>query len=358
MASNDKRIEKSYTREIYGGYISINKIDVDEDAEFRCELIYNKIGKLSNLKELWVTMLSKYKSFIILNQKIPQYRLINCEERTLHLWKNCQKSHYGCRTGPMKYQDIYDMWTEFINSDLYLIYTKDPIRRWKNLLAESLEYIDIYHIRPHNKKNTELDPYITKLKKFLCDNINHFDNENEEIICMWNNAKKDIKYANFLTSNEEKWKNNFNALVKYENDHGCFPDPDNYLSSWKTEQHRKYKNQKNGIVVTNPIISKLWTGMIYNVKYERYFNKEKRWIYSMNLVYQYIEINKRLPITNHTEDQNEKICFNWIGAQSKNYKNEKKAMKNPKLRILWEEFIMLKKKNNLIPKPGRKPLNN
>ena len=67
MANNDKRIKKSYEKKELGGYILFNmneeddgkesnkNIDCEEktNIEFKFEMVYNSMGKIKNLEEIW-----------------------------------------------------------------------------------------------------------------------------------------------------------------------------------------------------------------------------------------------------------------------------------------------------------------
>lgn len=270
MACNDTRINKAYTDQIYGGYINIDKIDINTDnvIELRYEKIYNKIGESINI---------------------------------------------------------------------------DPITQWKILFVDLKTHLDTKHKKP---RPTDKDPYIYKLAMFLIHNIHHFDNKNKEIIDLWAEAVNDDRYHIFLITKEDKWKYYFNEVIKYEKKHGCLP-PDTLPSGrWKNTQQWAANKNLEGLVVTDPELKKMWYDFTHSEKYSRYFDIEINWIYRMNTIREYINSFHKLPPSS-SKDPIIASKGMWLNTQTTNYNYNKKSMLNPKLRKLWEEFLIYKKENNL-----------
>ncbi len=267
IATNDARINKTFTNKIYGGYIDINKISIDNDnnnVELRYELIYNNIGKL--------------------------------------------------------FEPI------------------DEEAEWKLLFKDLINHFDTFNAKP---KIDDKNPYISKLCRFLNDNVYRFNNDNTEIINIWTNAVNDPKYHTYLITKEDLWKYHFNYLIQYEADNHTLPGDKVPLGKWKNNQNCAFNINKEGLVVTDPELNKLWNDFINNEKYEQYFSDEKQWIYRMNSIYNYIEIHNKLPPST-VKDPDTKSKGMWLNTQTTNYNYKKKSMENPVLVKLWEKFIIFK----------------
>lgn len=83
MAKNDVRIRKSFENKCLGGYISIEKVNKDDNKnnnekeenekiiEARYEMIYDSFGKLKNRQEIWDYKLNVLLDFIKNNNRVP-----------------------------------------------------------------------------------------------------------------------------------------------------------------------------------------------------------------------------------------------------------------------------------------------
>lgn len=128
MARNDSKIRKSYESKTLGGYIELDKINIegedkdedDNEIEFRYEMIYDKLGILQNNREIWIIKLDRVKQYINENHKRPSSIDKNIEIKTLGSWISNQQSNYKKKLQIMKDQEIYDKWTNFINDEQYI----------------------------------------------------------------------------------------------------------------------------------------------------------------------------------------------------------------------------------------------
>ena len=86
----------------------------------------------------------------------------------------------------------------------------------------------------------------------------------------------------------------------------------------------------------NPEIRKLWDD--FTEKYSKYFlSNEDQWKNVLTEVSKYIDENKKRP-SSEDKDVNIKKLGNWLIHQQRNYKNKQQIMKDPDIRLLWEQF--------------------
>ena len=120
--------------------------------------------------DLWKARMKQVKEFIDENNRRPNKRAKDNNEKQLGSWIGNQLQNAKNRTEIMKEQEIYDEWLEFINDDKYSNYMLDNIDLWKRKLKEVKEFIDENNKRPSStaKDNNEkqLGSWIgTQLKK-------------------------------------------------------------------------------------------------------------------------------------------------------------------------------------------------
>jgi superfamily II DNA or RNA helicase len=104
---------------------------------------------ISNEEE-WNNNLDKVKQYINENGKRPLQTDKNKDIKCLGKWVSTQVTNYNKKFKIMKTLDIYDKWTEFINSPLYLKYFLSNEEEWNNNLDKVKKYIDENKKRPSN----------------------------------------------------------------------------------------------------------------------------------------------------------------------------------------------------------------
>ena len=207
MAKNDSRIKKSFENKQLGGYISIDITEETEDEEinsnieFKYNMIYDNMGRLSNGEEIWLIKLEELKKYIDINKKRPTNIDKNKEIKSLGIWLSNQQTNYKEKTYIMKEQNIYDMWTQFITSDKYKIHFMNNTEMWLISFEEVKKYIDINNKRPSNiDKNKEiksLGAWISTQQKNYKEKTQIMKEQN--IYDMWTefiNSKDYSKYFN------------------------------------------------------------------------------------------------------------------------------------------------------------------
>ena len=158
------------------------------------------------------------------------------------------------------------------------------------------------------------------------------DEENEDIEFKYNMIYDSM---GFLTNRNEIWFNKLKQLEEYiikNNKRPSQSDEDiiiKKISSWVSTQIKNYS--KNEYIMNDEIIRKDWFDFI--TKYKEYFlSNNEIWFNNIKEVEKYIIKNNKLPSKNY-----KKIGY-WISDQKKNYKNNKRIMKDDDIRKAWIDF--------------------
>jgi len=151
-------------------------------------------------EDAWLNNLNLVKKYIDENNKKPMKHGKNNETKILGEWISTQTKNYNKKEQIMKTENIYDMWTEFINNNKYKKYFISNEDTWLNNLNLVKKYID-----ENNKKPSTIDKNkdTTILGYWLSNQITNY-NKKEYIM------KTETIY-NTLTEfiNDDKYKNFF-----------------------------------------------------------------------------------------------------------------------------------------------------
>ena len=365
MAKNDSRIKKSFENKKIGGYISIENInndeedecekddddeeDINNDLEFKYNLIYDSIGILQNGEEIWMKRLDEVKLYIDENGKRPLTIDKDIKIKRLGRWIGTNIQIHKNKQFIMKNDEIYNKWNKFINDNNYKIYFQSNEEKWNNIFIEVKEYIEKNNKRPSEEdKNKD----INKLGRWIGAQQKNYKNKqfimkNEEVYKEWTKFTNEDNYKEYFQSNEEIWNETFNMVKLYIDSNNKRPSKDDKnlnikkIGSWICNQQKNYK-KKERIMKNNEIYNK-WTDFLNDDKYKQYFqSNEEMWNDSLNQVIQYININHKLPSTIDKNSKIKKISY-WIGTQQKNYKKKENIMENEEIYNKWSEFITSEK---------------
>ena len=352
MSINDSRIKKSFSEKTLGGYVSIEKVNENEESEInenelelKFNFIFDNMGKCLNGLEYWTSKLEKVKKYIDDNEKKPSKTTDNKEIKSLSYWIDDQVSNYKKKVGLMKNEEICKKWEEFIKDSKYIEYFVEDEDKWNSNLEKVKEYIDSNKKRPSSG-----DKYkeIKSLGIWVSNYNQNYKNKsglmkNEEIYKKWEEFIHDPKYLEYLMSDEDKWNSNLEKVKEYIDSNNKRPsstDKNNEiksLGSWIIVQLTNYK--KKSRIMKNEEIRKKWEEFIHDPKYIEYFmSDENIWNSNLEKVKKYIDDNNKRP---SSKDKNKEIksLGYWIEDQVSNYKKKSTIMKNEEIRKKWEEFI-------------------
>lgn len=359
IAKNDSRIRTSYENKKLGGYIEIelpeendsnntNSSDDDSeisDIEFKFNMIYNSMGKLTNGEEIWTKRLEEVKEYIDANKMRPARTSNNSQIVKLGTWISTQVNNYKKRKDIMKNQLIYDKWSEFINDPNYNEYFMSNEEIWIKRFEELKQYID------NNKKPSKNNdnPQIKCLAMWCINQITCYKKKDQimkhvYIYNKWTEFINNEKYKQYFLSNEDVWNNTFEEVLKHIKNNNKLPSRyDNnikvkQLGTWFKHQQQNYRKKKD--IMKNELIFNKWTQFINDKKYKQYFmSNENSWNETLNEAIKYINLNKKRPSEVDKNIDIKKIA-KWIQHQITNYKKKQQIMKNQEYRNKWANFII------------------
>ena len=317
------------------GEIMKNKYIYNEWTQFMNDY---KEYLLSN-DELWILRFNQVKEYIVNNKKRPSSSDKNKEIKQLASWINKQQQNYKDKEHIMKNEEIYNIWTQFMNDYKEYFLSNDEL--WILRFNQVKDYIVNNKKRPsRSDKNKE----IGSMASWVCTQQKNYKKKeeimkNEEIYNIWTQFIND--YKEYLLNNDELWILRFNQVKDYidENDKRPSQIDKNkeikQLGYWISDQGKKYK-KKEGIIKDEYIYNK-WTNFINDYK-EYFLSNEEIWYDSLNKVKEYIVENKKRP---SQSDKNKEIgsMSSWVCTQQLNYKKKKEIMKNEEIYNEWTNFM-------------------
>ena len=144
--------------------------------------------------------LNKLKNYIDINNKLPSRNDKNKETKSFGEWIHTQKYNFNKNECNMKDENIYNKWTEFINSNKYKIYFQSQYEDFIMNLNNVKTYIDKYNKRPLQKDE---DKDIRVLGIWISNQLKKYNKKQE-------NMKNENIYKNFTEfKNDEKYKKYF-----------------------------------------------------------------------------------------------------------------------------------------------------
>jgi hypothetical protein len=187
------------------------KEDITKNIE-----IYNKWAEFINdvryiiyfqsNEEIWLNYYKEVKKYIDNNNKRPSSEDKNKEIRFLGDWIITQQKNHKKKNCIMKNEEIYNIWTEFINNEKYKTYFLSNEEQWLNNLKKVEEYILQNNKKPsRNDKNQEikfLGSWISNQQKSYKNDDNIMKDEN--IRNLWKDfTNKYNKYFQTSDNNDE-----------------------------------------------------------------------------------------------------------------------------------------------------------
>jgi len=297
----------------------------------------------------WEEKLEEVKKYIDENDRLPLETKKNYEEKKLRIWLSHQQQNYKKKDHIMKNPEIYDKWTEFIDSEKYNKYFLSNEQEWSNKLEHLKNFIISHKNKPMQKSTDEIEKKISSWLRNQRENyiLKQECMKNKNIYNKWTEFINDENYSKYLLTNEEKWKQMFEKVKTYIDETNNISSGDIQLTQWINSQKRNFITKKNGM--GNDEIYSIWKQFITNDKYKKLFinNIDKQLIQWEEKLYnlkKYIDENNERP-SNSSKDIKIKQLAEWINGNQKNYKTKINNMRNEKIYNLWNEFINDEKYN-------------
>lgn len=122
---------KSFVNKTLGGYINIDHTDVEnEEVEFRYEMVYNSIGQWINGQEAWLSKFEQFKIQLDKDRQLPSCIEKDKEKLKTYNWMHNNKYDYKHKNRMMAYENIYNLWHNFITNEPYNIYFASREQKW------------------------------------------------------------------------------------------------------------------------------------------------------------------------------------------------------------------------------------
>jgi superfamily II DNA or RNA helicase len=149
--------------------------------------------------EIWINTLNELKNYISINGKIPKY-----DKEKLGIWVSHQKQNYKNKDKLMAYKHIYDMWSEFVNSQEYSKYFMSNEESWIINFNNLKEYIN----KENKKPNIHVYINDISMGKWIKTQFsNYFKKDqimkNQRIYNMWTKLIKSKKYSKYFSKNKQ-----------------------------------------------------------------------------------------------------------------------------------------------------------
>ena len=117
----------------------------------------------TNTDDIWMTTFNDVKIFIDREKKRPNARSDNEKEKKMGYWVSNQCSRYKNKTGIMKNENLYKLYTRFLEK--YKEYFRSDEEVWQSKFKELTTFLDENGKRPkkrsNNEKEKELGVWIT-----------------------------------------------------------------------------------------------------------------------------------------------------------------------------------------------------
>lgn len=152
-------------------------------------------------KDQWKDKLRSVKKYIDINLKRPTRTDKNCYIKILGSWIRTQIDNYQKKAYIMSDNEIYNMWTQFINDERYKKFLASDKDLWEEKLIEVKKYIDINKKRPSQiDENSD----IRILGTWVSNQIVNYNKKTKimsdnEIYNKWTQFICDNRYVNFFT---------------------------------------------------------------------------------------------------------------------------------------------------------------
>jgi len=345
------------------------------NGKFGSAVIDCCVEKLDTV-ELWKEKCQEMCDFIDENNRMPNKRSKNPDEKRLGNWIGTQKGNYNSKGSEfskhiMKNFQIWNIWKDIISDDKYSKYLViDLVENWKNNYKKMYEFIDKNRKRPSfyskDPEEKRLGYWISGQKKNYDQRGTEFSKQimktTPEIWNIWTNMLSNEKYSNVLDPVQD-WKNKHQKMCLYIDKLGKRPSFDSKdkeekrLGKWVAHQKENYDQRgtefSKKIMKTNPEIWNIWKNMLSNEKYSNVLDPVQDWKNKHQKMCLHIDKLGKRP-SDKSKDQEEKRLGKWVTHQKENYDQRgtefsKQIMKtNPEIWNIWTNMLSDEKYSNVL----------
>lgn len=217
IVSNKKTpssISKNENEKMLGKWYSHNTTDFNNGTmNSERSILWNQmlqqnkiLSKQEQIDIKWFSDFETSKQFINTNKKRPSAISVCIEEKNIGSWIVTQNSMYKKKAGPMKDNNKYKLWKQFLEKYKDYIVTKDAKWvDWLNDLERLKIFIDINNKKPSRKSQNEDEK---ELICWLSHQLNQYKNKK--------NGMKDEERYNIFTKFLEEYEEYFDKKTKEE----------------------------------------------------------------------------------------------------------------------------------------------
>ena len=268
--------------------------------------------------DIWNERLEEVRTFLEKEKRIP--RRIGIEKKLNH-WLQSQKQLYINKKIKHSRLELFEKFLEKYEDIIQFDKNK-----WNKHFIELKNFIDSNECLPTRKNNKILAKWLYSNTEQYKKCINAMSNKDRREI--WEDFVK--KYKEYFMTIVEIWKNNYIELITFIDTHNRIPNQhkknEDILGRWLCTQKKSFKNKKDAM--KNEEIYKLWKELIQ--KYKKLFNtKYDKWIDLLDMLKEFIDTNKRLPLNSRNND-NERKMAKWFSRQVDLEEERQK---------IWEDFL-------------------
>ena len=158
---------------------------------------YKKYFDLDEIRD-WKNNLDDLKKFIDENNARPLPR----NNKKLHIWQSRNITISKNRLHIMKYDEIYNLWNEFINDNKYKQYFISPDDKWKQTLKYVKKYIDENNKKP--SKNYKINSDFINIGDWINKQLQNYKKKtniisNTELYALWTEFIYHEQYKQYFT---------------------------------------------------------------------------------------------------------------------------------------------------------------
>jgi hypothetical protein len=245
----------------------------------------------------------------------------------------------------MKHEKIRNNWLQLVEK--YKEYFLSKYEKWIISFQKLKNHLDV----SEGKNIFTVSTDAKKLKKFLNLQKENFrlkigSMKDPIIYKTWNEFINDEKYRYKIMSFNERWIHNLSLLILYIEKNSCLPSTESKdqkiksLGKWYFKYKKNYLD-KTGMIMDDELYP-LWTEFINNEKYLKYTDT---WLYNMNIVKNFIDVNDRAPYSSLNRPLEERRLKNWMITHKKAYNDGSMFDIN---RPRWDAFMAHEKYGNYI----------
>lgn len=284
----------------------------------------------------WYIRFEELKKFIDENERRPNSRHNNDENKTLENWLNHQMQNYKKMIESMKNVEKYNLWTQFLKD--YCKYFELPDEIWHKKFKELKYFIDENKTKPERYKGSNDEQM---LANWMSKQIENYKMKKKGMKCidrynLWTEFLKN--YGEYFKSLDDIWYETFEELNNFINDNNKPPSStskiifEKKLGVWKLSQISNHKNKKYSM--KDEIKYNLWTQFLE--KYDTHFKSgDEIWDNNLTELENFINENKKRPNCKSMNIHERKLS-NWMLDQYKACKNE--CMESVRYEK-WNDFL-------------------